>query len=114
LLPLLLAEARADAVAARDDARDAHPRARELLGDEHVLEEPEPEAAVLPRDEDPEVAELRHLVAELHRHLALRRVEPVRDRQDLLHGERARRLDDRLALVAEVRLGDRARARTPR
>src|SRR5213078_2845810 len=80
LPPLLLAEARADAVAARDDARNAHPRARELL-----------------RDKDPEVAERGHLLPELHRYLALHRVEPVGDRQDLVHRERARRLEDRLA-----------------
>src|SRR5207249_7717618 len=55
LAPGSLAEARADAVAARDDARDAHPRARELLRDEHVLEDAEPEAAVLRRDQEPEV-----------------------------------------------------------
>src|SRR5207249_10477413 len=102
---LLLAEARADAVAARNDTRDAHPSPRELLRDEHVLEDAEPEAAVLLRDQDPEVPELGHLLAELHRDLALHGVEPVRDRQDLVHRERARRLEDRLALVAVVRRG---------
>src|SRR5207248_7717422 len=42
-----IAHLRPEAVAARDDARDAHPRARELLRDERVLEDALAHAAVL-------------------------------------------------------------------
>jgi hypothetical protein len=94
---------RGDQAGARDDAGHAHPRARELLGDEAVLEHPEPEAPVLLGHQDAEEAELPHSLADLGRDLALLRVESVRGGEHLLHRELARGLLDRLAFVRVVR-----------
>ena len=91
----------AGAARPRDDARDAHPAAGQLLGDEAVLEDAETEAAVLLGDADREVAEVGHLRAE-RGDVALHLVQLVRDREDLLHRELARRLLDHQPLFCQV------------
>ncbi len=89
---------------ARDDGRDRHPAARQLLADQAVLEDAKAEAAVLLRNRDAEIPHLRHLVAQIHGDLGIRAVEGVGDGQHLLHGELARRLPDHLALFRHVAL----------
>ncbi len=92
-------------VAARDDAGDAHPGPRQLLGHQRVFERAEPQAAVLFGNQDAEVAQLGHLVAQRHRDVALLGVELVGDRQDLLDREVARHLLYELALFGDVTHG---------
>ena len=101
---LLAHHVRADQeIAARDQRGDAHPAARQLLGHQAVLEAAEPEAAVLLRDQDAEIAQLGHLVPQVHRDVALLGVELVGDGQHLVEGEFARLLLDHAALFGDVR-----------
>ena len=100
-LALFRVEAGRELLTAGDQARDAHPRPRELLDDDRVLGEAEAQAAVLLGDEDAEEAQLRHLGAELHRDLACDGVEFVRDRKDLLHREVAGQGLDREPVLGE-------------
>ena len=90
-------------VAARDDRRDAHPAARQFLGDEAVLGAAEAQAAILLGDQDAEIAELGHLVAQVHRDVALLGVEPVGDRQHFVQRELARLLLDHAAFFGKER-----------
>ena len=90
-------------IAAGDQRGDAHPAARQLLGHQAVLEAAQAQAAVLLRDQDAEVAELGHLVAQLHRDVALLGVELVGDGQHLVEREVARLLLDHAALFGDVR-----------
>ena len=105
-----------DAAGARDDAGDAHPAAREFLRDQAVLEHAEPEAAVLFRRANAEIAEFAHLAAQVHRNLALHRVEFVGHRQHFLHRELARRRLNHQAFFGQVRdvIGHRSTFRTGR
>ena len=103
---LLAHHLRADQeVAAGDQRGDAHPAARQLLGDQAVLEAAQAQAAVLLGDQDAEVAELGHLVPQVHRDVALLGIELVGDGQDLVEGEFARLLLDHAALFGDVRHG---------
>ena len=89
-------------VAAGDDAGHAHPGPRQLLGDEHVLEQAEAEAAVLLVDHDAEEAHLAHLGHEVVGHLALHRIELVGEREDLVHGELPGQVADHETVVGGV------------
>src|SRR5262245_4325235 len=103
---LLAHHVRADQeIAAGDQGGDAHPTARQLLGHQAVLEAAQAKPAVLLRNENAEVAELRHLVAQVHRDVALLRIELVGDGQHLVEGEFARLLLDHAALFGDVRHG---------
>lgn len=93
---------RGDEARPRDDAGRAHPRARQLLGDEAVLEHAEPEAADRLGREDPEEAELAHLLADVRRDLALHGIERIGDGQDPLHRELTRHLLDRVSFLGVV------------
>ena len=84
-----------------DDARDRDPAARELLDDHRVGRQVEPHPAVLLGDRHPEQAELAHLLddrlGELVGAVVVRGVG-----EDLLVGELAHHLADRLLLVGLV------------
>ena len=99
---LLLAGIAIDSVAARDDTGDAHPRPREFFRHQRVFESAEAQPAVLLGNEDSEVTERAHLVAQIHRDLAFDRIELVRDRQHLVHREVARGLLDHFAFFSQV------------
>ena len=97
------------AVAARDQAGDAHPAAREFLGDQAVLEGAQPEAAEFFGDQDAEVAEFGHFLDQFARDRALVRVQLVGQRQHPLHREFARRLLDEPAFVGQYLHGSSSR-----
>ena len=90
-------------VAACDDRSDAHPATRQFLGDEAVLGAAEAQAAVLFGDQDAEIAECGHLLAQIHGDLALFGVEFVGDGQDFVQREFARLLLDHAAFFGEER-----------
>ena len=82
------------------EGAEEHPHAREggvlvdgLAG--HFVVELQ--AAVLLRNEYPEITERTHLVAQLHRDLAFHRIELVRDRQYLVHRDGAGKVNEKLA-----------------
>ena len=87
--PLVVGDRRPQALRAGQDAGRRHPGAGQLLADHAVLEDAEPQAAVLGRHGDAEVAELGQPVQQGRRDLALLRVELVGDRQHLVHREPA-------------------------
>src|SRR5581483_11915832 len=77
----------AHALRAGDHAGRAHPRARQLLGDEAVLEDASAEAAVLGGDHDSEVLLLTHLRDEVAGDVLLFAVELVGDGHDFVRRE---------------------------
>ena len=91
------------AAGARDDAGHAHPAARQFFRDQAVLEHAEAEPAVFFRRADAEVTELAHLAAQVHRNLALHRVEFVGHRQHFVHRELARGRLNHQAFFCQVR-----------
>ncbi len=93
----------AGAVAAGDDAADAHPGAGQLLGHQAVVEDAQPQAALVLGDQHPEQAELAHPLQQVGRDVLVQRVEPVGDREDLVHREGADPLDQCRALRGVVR-----------
>ena len=96
-----------------DDARDAHPPAREFLDAQHVGQQRLAETAVLLRDHEPEQAHLLHPLENL---LGVRVVvlERLRVRDDLLVDELADRAEDLLLNVRQARgLGQPCHALPP-
>jgi hypothetical protein len=105
---------RPQALRAGEDAGRRHPRPGELLADHAVLEDAEPEAALLGRHGDTEVAELGQPGEQGRRDLALLRVELVGDRQHLVHREAAGLQLQFLTLRGVPRGQQRGRLRLPR
>jgi hypothetical protein len=99
------AAAGAEPVAAGDDRGDAHPGARQFLGDQAVFEDAETQPAILLGNDDAEITHVGQLLDQLTWDVALLRVELVGDRQHLLEGKGARRLLDHAALVGHVAHG---------
>ena len=89
-----------------DDPADADPPARELLDDHRVGRQVEPHPAVLLGDRDPEQPELLHLLDDRLGELVLV-VVVLGVGEDLLVGELAHHLADRLLLVGLVGVGGR-------
>ena len=98
-----------------DDARDRDPAARELLDDHHVGRQIEAHAPVLLGDGHPEQPELLHLLDDRLGEL-VDGVVVLGVREDLLVGELADHLADRLLLVGLLgeRGGGHGRRRIPR
>src|SRR5262249_42559857 len=78
--------------------------ARQLLGDDRHRHRVEPHAAVLRREDQAEVAELRHLADDGEWDLLVLVVEVVADRADLAVHEVAHRRADLLVVVASARV----------
>ena len=100
-----VADVRAHAVAAGDDAGDAHPGARKLFGDEGVLEDAAAHAAPLAADHDAEVAHLADALEERVGDVRLLLVELVREREDFVEREAAGVRLDGEAVFGEVGAG---------
>ena len=89
-----------------DDPRDRDPAARELLDDHRVGRQVEPHPVELLGDRHPEQPELLHLLDDRLGELVLV-VVVLGVREDLLVGELAHHLADRLLLVGPVGVGGR-------
>jgi hypothetical protein len=94
-----------ESVAAGDDGGDAHPGARQLLGDQAVFENAEAQPAILFGNDDAEISHVGQLPDQFRRDVAFFGIEPVGDRQHFLHREGARRFLDQTALVGHVAHG---------
>ena len=100
--PALVADLGAHALGVGDDRGRAHPRPRQLLGDQAVLEHTEAHAADVGRQGDPEVAHLAHAVEERAWDVALLRVQLVGQREHLVHREAAGGVLQRSSLLRQV------------
>ena len=107
--PVGVGHRRPQALGAGQDAGRRHPGAGQLLADHAVLEDAEPEAALLGGHGDAEVAELGQPGQQGRRDLALLRVELVGDRQHLVHREPAG-LQLQLLALGRVPRGQQHRA----